>query len=115
MLEKVRLQSVAEAEDRLYVYNKVGSLNGNVLSVVNVENRTLGFHVHEDSDEMFYVIEGAFQLETDDGLAPVGAGELIIVPKGVRHRPVVGELTRFLMIELAGTLNKENSGDQYEE
>lgn len=42
-------------------------------------------------------------------------GEFVIVPKGVLHRPVVNELTRFLMIELDGTLNKENSGDLYED
>ncbi|MFT3983692.1 MAG: cupin [Lachnospiraceae bacterium] len=41
--------------------------------------------------------------------------ELIIVPKGKLHRPVVKELAKFLMIELDGTLNKENSGDAYED
>jgi mannose-6-phosphate isomerase-like protein (cupin superfamily) len=115
MLQKVNLQSVAESVSQLYVYEKIGRLNGHVLSVVNVENRTLDFHVHENSDELFFVIEGAFHLETDEGLLPVSAGELVIVPKGVRHRPVVDELTRFLMVELEGTLNKENSGDLYEE
>ena len=40
---------------------------------------------------------------------------MIIVPKGTKHRPVVHELTKFLMIELEGTLNKENSGDAYED
>lgn len=115
MLEKVNLKSAANLVEILYVYDKVGRLNGHVLSVVNVENRTLDFHIHEDSDELFYVIEGSFHLETDDGLIQVDDGEFIIVPKGVRHRPVVKTLARFLMIELEGTLNKENSGDLYEE
>lgn len=115
MLEKVNLKSVAYTVDKLYVYDKIGQLNGHVLSVVNVEDRTLDFHVHEGSDELFYVIEGGFHLETDEGLIKVNEGEFIIVPKGVRHRPVVKSLTRFLMIELDGTLNKENSGDLYED
>jgi len=114
MLEKVNLKSAAKSVDKLYVYDKIGQLNGHVLSVVNVENRTLDFHVHEGSDELFYVIEGSFHLETDEGLIEVSEGEFIIVPKGTRHRPVVKSLTRFLMIELDGTLNKENSGDLYE-
>jgi Mannose-6-phosphate isomerase len=113
-MQKVNLKSAASAIDTLYFYQKVGALNGHVLSIVNVENRTLDFHIHNDSDELFYVIEGAFQLETDDGLTTVAEGELIIVPKGVRHRPVVQSLTRFLMIELEGTLNKENSGGTYQ-
>lgn len=115
MFEKVNLKSAVYGVEKLYVYDKIGRLNGHVLSVVNVENRTLDFHVHEGSDELFYVIEGGFQLETDEGLTPVNEGELIIVPKGVRHRPVVGALSRFLMIELEGTLNKDNSGDAYED
>ena len=114
-MKSVNLLNEAKQLDELYVYKKIGLLNGNVLSVVNVENRTLDFHVHESSDELFYGIEGGFDLETDDGLKRVNAGEFIIVPKGVRHRPVVKELTRFLMIEMAGTLNKENSGDLYED
>lgn len=115
MLDKVNLLAEASKVKQLYVYEKVGRLNGHTLSVVNVENRTLDFHVHEDSDELFYVIEGSFQLETKDGLTRVDEGEYIIVPKGVLHRPVVKSLTRFLMMELEGTLNKENSGDLYED
>ncbi len=115
MLKKVNLKDAALDVEKLYVYEKIGRLNGHILSVVNVENRTLDFHRHEDSDELFYVIEGSFELETEDGLTRVNGGEMIIVPKGVLHRPVVTSLSRFLMIELDGTLNKENSGDLYEE
>jgi len=115
MLKKVNLKQAAEAVQDLYVYEKIGFLNGHVLSAVNVENRTLDFHVHEKSDELFYVIEGAFQLETLEGLIEVREGEFIIVPKNTLHRPVVTDLTRFLMIELEGTLNKENSGNLYTE
>lgn len=114
-MEKVNLKAACDAVKNLYVYDKIRTLNGHVLSVVNVENRTLDVHVHEGSDELFYVIEGSFQLETEDGLTSVNSGEMIIVPKGVKHRPVVKELAKFLMIELEGTLNKENSGDSYED
>ena len=114
-MEKVNLKAAVNAVDQLYVYEKIGLLNKHILSVVNVENRTLDFHVHENSDELFYVIEGGFHLETDEGLIKIDEGELIIVPKGIRHRPVVKALTKFLMIELDGTLNKENSGDLYED
>ena len=113
-MEKINLKSAATAIDKLYTYAKVGFLNGHVLSVVNVENRTLDFHVHENSDELFYVIEGGFHLETDTDMTEVNEGEFIIVPRGVRHRPIVKSLSRFLLIELEGTLNKENNGDSYE-
>lgn len=115
MLKKVNLRDEVNSVDGLYIYKKIGFLNGHVLSAVQVENRTLDFHVHEESDELFFVIEGSFQLETEEGLLRVDEGEFIIVPKGKRHRPVVTSLSKFMMIELEGTLNKENSGDKYEE
>ena len=114
-MKVIHLKNEADAVEGLYRYKRVGGLNGHVLSVVQVENRTLDFHVHAQSDELFYVIEGQFILETDRKKHRVGAGELVIVPKGTRHRPVVGALAKFLMVELEGTLNKENSGPLYEE
>lgn len=115
MLNKVNLLNDVNAITELYHYQKVARLNGHVISLVQVENRTLDFHIHEDSDEMFFVIEGSFELETDDGLQRVDAGEFVIVPKGTRHRPVVKALTKFMMVELDGTLNKDNSGSGYED
>ncbi len=115
MLQKVNLMEAVNAVQGLYRYENVGTLNEHMLSVVQVENRTLDFHVHEHSDELFMVLEGAFELETDDGLLSVSQGEFVIVPKGMRHRPVVSALTKFLMVELEGTLNKENSGALYED
>jgi len=114
-MEVVNLLEEVNRIADLYSYKKIGFLNGNVLSIVQVENRTLDFHIHENSDELFYVIEGSFYLETEGEKTKVSTGEFIIVPKGMKHRPIVNELTKFLMIELAGTLNKENSGDQYDD
>lgn len=115
MLSKVNLIDEVNDIEQLYIYKKIGMFNNHSMSVVQVANRTLDFHVHEDSDELFYVIEGKFKLETTEGFTEVDKGDFIIVPRKTIHRPVVNELTKFLMIELEGTLNKENSGDLYED
>lgn len=114
-MEVINILKEVNNIEKLYVYKKIGLLNGHVLSVVQVENRSLDFHIHEASDELFYVIEGSFYLEIEKERFLVNSGEFIIVPKGVKHRPVVDELTKFLMIELQGTLTKENSGELYED
>lgn len=87
-------------------------MNGNSLSVLLAENRTLEFHTHENSDELFCVLEGAFEIETEDGLFPLKAGELAVVPRGTRHRPVVRERCKCLLAEFNGTLNYENCGGE---
>jgi len=115
LLEVKNLLNEADQLDSLYTYKKIGLLNGNIFNVVQAADRTLDFHVHPHSDELFYVIEGEFTLETRDQQIKVGSGEFIIVPKEVEHRPVVASLTKFLMVELDGTLNKENSGNSYKQ
>ena len=114
MLEKVNVTDAVNGVAGLYLYEKIGRFNGNVISVVQVENRTLDFHVHEQSDELFFVLEGRFTVETDDGQVTLAPGEMVIVPKGMRHRPVVTSLVKVMQIELEGTLNKQNSGTLYE-
>ena len=113
MIEKINLLEKADSVDRLFQYLEIGQMNGNVLSVMQAENRTLDFHCHEHSDELFYVIEGSFKLEFEDGLMRLDKGDLIIVPKGIRHRPVCRTLVKCLLIELNGTLNESNTGGEH--
>lgn len=80
---------------------------------LQAENRTLDFHTHKFSDEMFYVIEGSFQLELNDGFVTLNEGDFIIIPKGTRHRPVCTTLVKCLLIETEGTLNKDNTGGAF--
>lgn len=113
MIEKINLLQAANSIGSPWKYQKVGMLNNHVLNVVYGENRTLDFHIHEQSDEMFYCIEGNLDIEFDDGLVPLCAGEFLIVPQGVRHRPVCTGLVKCLLIELDGTLTKKNTGGTY--
>ena len=113
MIQKINLLEKANSVSSLFQYLEVGHLNDHMLNVLQAENRTLDFHIHEDSDELFYVIEGSFTIEFEDGLAPLSQGDMIVVPKGTLHRPVCTELVKCLLIELGGTLNDANTGGAY--
>lgn len=115
MIEKVNLLSEVNKLSDLFTYLKVGQLNDHMFNVLQAENRTLDFHIHPESDEMFYVIEGKMQLEFEDHIVDLNAGELIIVPKGTKHRPVCKSLVKCLLIEKCGTLTKDNTGGTYSE
>jgi mannose-6-phosphate isomerase-like protein (cupin superfamily) len=85
-----------------------------MLNVLQAENRTLEFHIHDHSDEMFYCIEGEFDIEFDDGLVHLVEGDFIIITQGTRHRPICKKMVKCLLIEIEGTLNKNNTGGTYE-
>ncbi|HOM01893.1 MAG TPA: cupin domain-containing protein [Acetivibrio sp.] len=115
MIQKVNLKAIANEIPDLFQYFKVGQLNDHMLNVVLAENRILDFHIHEESDEMFYVIEGKMQIELDDSIIDLDTGDFIIIPKGTRHRPVCKTLVKCLLIEKCGTLSKDNTGGTYKE
>lgn len=115
MIEKINLKEQVNALNSLFEYKRIGTLNDHMLNVLQAENRTLDFHIHESSDEMFYCIEGEFDIEFEDGMTHLSEGDFLIVPKGMKHRPICKALVKCLLIEVEGTLNKENTGRTYSE
>ena len=56
MFIPVNVRKEVNSVEKLYVYKKIAEMNGHTISVVNVADRTLDFHVHKNSDEMFLVL-----------------------------------------------------------
>jgi mannose-6-phosphate isomerase-like protein (cupin superfamily) len=74
--------------------------------------KTLGewiWHQHDETDELFLILEGEFEMEFRDRTVTVRPGELLIVPRGVEHRPAArrGEV-KLLLIDPNGTPNTGN-------
>ncbi len=59
------------------------------------------WHSHADQDEMFLVVEGRFRMDFRDQQLWVEQGEMIIVPKGVEHKPFSADECCVLVVENA--------------
>ncbi len=69
------------------------------------------WHKHDAEDELFLVVRGRFRMDFRERSAWVETGELIIVPRGVEHRPVAEEEVAVLLFEPATTLNTGDAAD----
>lgn len=70
------------------------------------------WHHHAHEDELFLVTKGRLRIEIENAdPAILGPGEMTVIPKGVRHRPVVEEgPVHMLLLERAGVVNTGDAG-----
>ncbi|MBA3677790.1 MAG: cupin domain-containing protein [Sphingosinicella sp.] len=90
----------------------IGRYNGNEIRIAKVEGE-FTWHSHENSDELFLVIAGDFGIEFRDGMRRFGPGEMVVVPKGVEHRPVADGECHILMIDREGEPNTGGQPSEY--
>ena len=70
------------------------------------------WHQHEDTDEVFIVIEGELLIEFRDGAVTLNPGEMFVIPKGVEHKPFAKRLVQVMLVEPKGVVNTGNSGGE---
>ena len=68
------------------------------------------WHRHQDTDEAFFVLNGEMHIDFRDTRKTLKQGELLVVPKGVAHKPHAEEECHIMLIEPAGTPNTGDVG-----
>lgn len=87
----------------------IGELNGQYVKLCKLKDEFV-WHSHENEDELFMVFKGTLIMDFRDGnTVEVKEGEILIVPRGVEHRPRTnGELVYNLLFEPKATLHTGN-------
>lgn len=90
--------------DKLWTPHIIGELNGQYVKLCKLKDEFV-WHSHENEDELFMVFKGTLIMDFRDGhTVHVSEGEILIVPKGVEHRPRTnGEVVFNLLFEPKGT------------
>jgi mannose-6-phosphate isomerase-like protein (cupin superfamily) len=89
----------------------IARLNEYDIKLVRLDGEFV-WHTHEDTDELFLVIDGELRIQLRDGDVTVGPGQLFVVPRGVEHCPVADGEVRAMLIEPAGVVNTGDAGGQ---
>lgn len=107
-MDKVRLLDKFQLFQEHWSPKIVGELNGQQVKLVKFQG-PFTWHHHEQEDELFYVVKGSFVMELRDRNIELQEGEMLVVPKGVEHRPVAEEEVWVMLFEPASTLNTGNT------
>jgi mannose-6-phosphate isomerase-like protein (cupin superfamily) len=89
----------------------VAELNGQHVKLVKLQGEFV-WHQHEHEDELFLVVRGAFRMEFRDRVVELREGEMLVVPRGVEHRPVANQEVSVLLFEPAATVNTGSAGGE---
>ena len=87
----------------------IAEMNDYQFKLVKIQGEFV-WHAHESTDEVFIVLGGKMDIEFRNGTVHVAAGELIVVPKGVEHRPRAAGECQVLLVEPRGVVNTGDSG-----
>ena len=108
---------VVNLRDKLALFSEhwspkvVALLNDYEIKVVKLQGEFV-WHSHEDTDELFLVIDGRLTIQLRDGDVTIGPGEMYVVPRGVEHCPIAEGEVSAMLIEPVGVVNTGEAGGE---
>lgn len=107
-----RIVDLAEKFGKLtehYSPKLVATLNDYEIKLVRIKGEFV-WHTHDDTDELFLVLDGRLTIQLRDQDVKLGPGQLYVVPRGVEHCPRAQDEVKAILIEPAGVVNTGNAG-----
>jgi mannose-6-phosphate isomerase-like protein (cupin superfamily) len=93
----IAVDAAARGRPEYWSQEIIGQANGSLFKVAKGIGSTR-WHSHEDQDEAFFVTHGTLVIELPSGDVVAHAGDFVVVPRGVEHRPRADAEVRFLIV-----------------
>lgn len=106
-MKKINFLSKFSKFNELWSPKVIAEMNDYQFKLAKIKDDFI-WHSHEETDETFIVIEGTMSIEFESETIELNEGEMIIVPKGIKHRPFAKEEAKIMLIEPRGI---QNTGD----
>ena len=104
IMEKINIKSKLKTFSDLWSPKVIAEMNDYQFKLVKIKDDFI-WHSHEDTDEVFIVLEGSMHIEFNDEIVNLSEGELLVVPKGTKHRPFAHEEATIMLVEPRGVIN----------
>ena len=88
----------------------IAEMNDYQIKLVKIKGEFL-WHSHDSTDEVFIVLDGSMEIQTEDELVKLDSGEMYVVPKGVPHKPYAEKECKIMIIEPKGVSNTGNENN----
>ncbi|MCG8685276.1 MAG: cupin domain-containing protein [Desulfobacterales bacterium] len=108
-INALNIKEKSKAIKELHAYKQIAAMNDYEFKLVKAK-RSFIWHKHPETDEVFICIEGGFDIELRDKTLSLREGDMVVIPKGVEHRPVCKDLCTIMLIEPKGTVNTGDAG-----
>ena len=106
-VEKVNFTEKPSLFDEHWSSKIVAELKGQHVKFVKLFGE-FPWHHHDEENELFFVIEDRLGMGFRDRDVWLEEGEMIVVPRGVEHRPFAEDEVHVLLFEPASTPNTGN-------
>lgn len=103
-MEKINLREKWGLIDEHWSPKVIAEMNDYQFKLVKIEGEFV-WHDHPDTDEVFIVLEGSMRIEFEDRTVELTEGEMLVVEKGVRHKPVADSECKVMLVEPRGVVN----------
>lgn len=109
---RVSVVNIEDKFDRIeeqHKYKGIARMNDYDFKLVRMQREFI-WHKHPETDEVFMVIDGRLEIHLRSQTLRLEKGELVVIPKGVEHKPACREECKIMLIEPAATVNTGDAG-----
>ena len=85
----------------------IAELNDSYVKLVRLHGEFV-WHQHDEEDELFLAVQGELTIQLRDKDLHLSPGELVVIPKGIEHKPVARGDVQVLLLEPKSTRNTGN-------
>ena len=110
-LQKINLKQKLSKFSDYWAPRVIAEMNDYQFKLVKFKD-DFDWHSHKTTDEVFIVIKGHMRIDFRNEVVNLSEGEMLVVPKGVEHKPYAEDECEVMVVEPKGVVNTGDSDSE---